>query len=135
VFATFLLGMFWKRTTGHGAFTGLACGIATAALHHGLTLPVDNLVGIKGGWIAVTHSYPSEMAQNFWTAIWAWSACFLVTIAVSLATRAKPREELVGLVYSLTPKVEAERGAWYMRPVTLGVIMIVGVVVLDIIFR
>ena len=26
LFATFLLGMFWKRTTGHGAFTGLIAG-------------------------------------------------------------------------------------------------------------
>ena len=26
VFATFLLGMFWKRTTGHGAFMGLVAG-------------------------------------------------------------------------------------------------------------
>src|SRR6201999_3567872 len=49
VFATFLLGMFWKRTTGHGAFTGLAAGIAVAALHHGLTLPLDDLPGVKGG--------------------------------------------------------------------------------------
>ena len=24
--ATFLLGMFWKRATGHGAFTGLVAG-------------------------------------------------------------------------------------------------------------
>ncbi|WP_309604427.1 sodium:solute symporter family protein [Phenylobacterium sp.] len=135
VFATFLLGMFWKRTTGHGAFIGLATGISVAALHHGLTLPLDNLVGIKGGWIAVTHTYPSEMAQNFWTAIWAWSAGFAVTVAVSLVTKPKPQEDLVGLVYSMTPKVQHTHGAWYMRPVTLGVIMIVGVVVLDIVFR
>src|SRR5207302_1577616 len=39
LFATFLLGMFWKRTTGHGAFTGLLSGTCAAALHHGLTLP------------------------------------------------------------------------------------------------
>ena len=135
VFATFLLGMFWKRTTGHGAFTGLASGIAVAALHHGLTLPIDDLPGIKGGWIAVTHSYPSEMAQNFWTAIWAWSACFTVTIAVSLATRPKPEESLAGLVYSLTPKIAGERGPWYMSPVALGVIMLAGVIALDVIFR
>jgi SSS family solute:Na+ symporter len=135
VFATFLLGMFWKRTTGHGAFTGLALGIATAALHHGLTLPMDDLPGVKGGWIAVTHTYPSEMAQNFWTAIWAWSACFLVTIAVSLATRPKPEAELAGLVYSLTPKVGGDTAPWYMRPVALGVVLIAAVVVLNLIFR
>ena len=26
LFATFLLGMFWKRATGHGAFFGLLVG-------------------------------------------------------------------------------------------------------------
>ena len=39
LFATFLLGMFWKRATGHGAFSGLLAGTVAAALHHGLTLP------------------------------------------------------------------------------------------------
>src|SRR6202795_4042797 len=73
LFATFLLGMFWKRTTGHGAFTGLLAGTAAAAIHHGLTLPAGAVVGIKGGWLAVMHTYPSQMAQNFWTAIYAWT--------------------------------------------------------------
>ena len=51
LFATFLLGMFWKRSTGHGAFTGLLAGTAAAALHHGLTLPAGAVAGIKGGWL------------------------------------------------------------------------------------
>jgi SSS family solute:Na+ symporter len=135
VFATFLLGMFWKRTTGHGAFIGLAAGTLTAAIHHGLTLPIDNIVGLKGGWIAVTHTYASEMAQNFWIAIWAWSACFITTIVVSLLTRPKPQEELVGLVYSLTPKIAVARGAWYMNPVLLGVILLVATIGLNVLFR
>jgi hypothetical protein len=51
-------------------------------------------------------------------------------------TRPKSDEALAGLVYSLTPKVDvAEASAWYMKPVVLGVIMITGVVILDIIFR
>jgi SSS family solute:Na+ symporter len=135
VFATFLLGMFWKRTTGHGAFAGLAAGMLTGGLHHGLTLPLDDMVGVKGGWLAVTHIYPSEMAQNFWTAIWAWSACFVVTVAVSLMTRPKPERELAGLVYSLTPRIAAERGPWYLSPVTLGAIMLTAALALNIIFR
>ncbi|MEJ7618096.1 MAG: sodium:solute symporter family protein [Pyrinomonadaceae bacterium] len=49
--ATFLLGMFWKRSTGHGAFTGLMSGTLAAALHHGLTLPSGALPGVKGGWL------------------------------------------------------------------------------------
>jgi SSS family solute:Na+ symporter len=135
VFATFLLGMFWKRTTGHGAFVGLAAGTLTAAIHHGLTLPVNDMPGLKGGWLGVTQTYASEMAQNFWIAIWAWSACFIVTIAVSLMTKPKPEGELTGLVYSLTPKIVRETGPWYMRPVVLGVIMLTATVILNLIFR
>src|SRR5262249_54073384 len=37
LFGTFLLGMFWKRTTGHGAFWGLVVGTAAAALHYEFT--------------------------------------------------------------------------------------------------
>jgi SSS family solute:Na+ symporter len=33
LFATFLLGMFWRRTTGHGAFWGLVSGTLAAAGH------------------------------------------------------------------------------------------------------
>src|SRR5262249_25780802 len=51
LFATFMLGMFWKRTTGHGAFTGLLAGTLAAATHHGLTLPVGAAVGFKGGFL------------------------------------------------------------------------------------
>jgi solute:Na+ symporter, SSS family len=134
LFATFLLGMFWKRTTGHAAFTGLLAGTAAAAIHHGLTLPAGAVVGIKGGWLAVTHTYPSEMAQNFWTAIYAWSTCFVVTIIVSLVTRAPEESKLVGLVYSLTPKPEEEPLAWYARPASLAIMVLAGTVLLNIIF-
>ena len=75
----------------HGAFTGLLAGTLAAALHHGLTLPQGAVAGVKGGWFAALHTYPSEMAQNFWTAIYAWTTCFVVTILVSLATKAAAR--------------------------------------------
>ena len=132
--ATFLLGMFWKRTTGHGAFTGLLAGTTAAALHHGLTLPAGAVAGVKGGWLAITHTYYSEMAQNFWTAIDAWTVCFLVTILVSLMTRPRPESELTGLVYSLTPRQDDGEKRWYMRPAILGVIVLAGVTLLNIIF-
>jgi SSS family solute:Na+ symporter len=134
LFATFLLGMFWKRTTGHGAFTGLLAGTGAAAIHHGFTISAGALPGIKGGWLSVTHTYPSEMAQNFWTAIYAWTTCFVVTVIVSLMTRAPEESKLVGLVYSLTPKPEEEPLAWYAKPGALAVIVIGGTVLLNIIF-
>ncbi|HTA86336.1 MAG TPA: sodium:solute symporter family protein [Silvibacterium sp.] len=135
LFATFLLGMFWKRTTGHGAFTGLVSGTLAAILHHGLTLPAGSQTGIHGGWIAVLHSYPSQMAQNFWTAIWAFWVNFFVTVIISLMTKPRPELELVGLVYSLTPKPVEHHMAWYTRPKVIAVGLIAMLVTLNLIFR
>jgi len=132
--ATFLLGMFWKRTTGHGAFIGLISGTVGAAIHHGLTLPTGAQVGVKGGWFGVIHVYPSELAQAFWTAIVAWTACFLVTIIVSAFTRPREETELSGLVYSLTTRASEDRVPWYQRPAVLALIIVGAAVVLNIIF-
>jgi solute:Na+ symporter, SSS family len=136
LFATFLLGMFWRRTTGHAAFFGLLTGTAAAAIHHGLVLPHGATAGLKGGFLGtVVHTYPSEMAQNFWTAIFAWTACFVMTIAISLVTaRNKSDEDLKGLVYSLTPRLVDHDLPWHKRPATLGVIVLALTVVLNIIF-
>ncbi|HMH42648.1 MAG TPA: sodium:solute symporter family protein, partial [Pyrinomonadaceae bacterium] len=118
--ATFLLGMFWKKTTGHGAFIGLISGTIGAAIHQGLTLPAGAHAGIKGGWFAVVHTYPSELAQAFWTAIFAWSACFVITILVSIFTKPRAESELSGLVYSLTARAKEDDVPWYQRPAILA---------------
>jgi len=135
LFATFLLGMFWKRATGHGAFSGLISGTAAAALHHGLTLSAGAVPGIKGGWLgSVLHVYPSEMAQNFWTAIWAWTTCFVVTILVSLVTRPRDERDLVGLVHSLTPRPSEENVPWFKRPAILGALVLAMTLLLNLVF-
>jgi SSS family solute:Na+ symporter len=109
LFATFLLGMFWRRTSGHGAFWGLISGTVAAAVHQGLTIPVGAAVGLtQGGW---------------------------VTIVISLATAPnKTDDQLRGLVYSLTEKIREHDTPWYLRPATLGVVVLAGAVVLNIIF-
>jgi SSS family solute:Na+ symporter len=129
LFATFLLGMFWKRTTGHGAFFGLLAGTAASALHTAVTGPT-------GHWLAQVHLYGSDMAQNFWMATYAWTTCFLATIAISLWTaRKKSDEQLRGLVYSLTPRFDGDDHlAWYARPETLAVIMVAVTIALNIVF-
>src|ERR1041385_4252679 len=63
LFATFLLGMFWARTTGTGAFIGLFGGIAASALFHAKTIAAGNLAGVKGGYLGIAKTFPSEMAQ------------------------------------------------------------------------
>jgi SSS family solute:Na+ symporter len=135
LFATFLLGMFTKRSNGIGSFWGLVVGTASAVAFHGLSYAVGNAPGVKGGWIAQSIDFPKEMSQNFWIAIVAFSTTFVVNAVLSLLTkRTKTDEELRGLVYSLTPKHRDENEHWIFRPAVLGSIVMVAVVVLNLIF-
>jgi solute:Na+ symporter, SSS family len=131
LFATFLLGMFWKRTTGHGAFWGLVAGTGAAALHYELT----NVTAASSllPKIAVMYSYPSDMAQNFWGAIVAWTTCFAATGAISLATAAKAESDLRGLVFGLTER-PTDRGPWYQRPAALAAVVLTLTLALNILF-
>jgi len=135
LFATFLLGMFWARTTGTGAFLGLLGGTMTSGLFHALTIASGNTPGIKGGYLTVVQTFPSEMAQNFWLASFAFAACFLLTLFISLATkRTKTDAELKGLVYSMTPRLTDKDQPFFLRPGVLGTILLLGCVILNIIF-
>ena len=130
LFATFLLGMFWRRATGHGAFIGLLTGTLAGLVTHGLTLAED-----KGGWLGtVLHAFPSSMAQNFWMAIVAFSTSLLVGILVSVLTTPKPASELHNLVYGLTDIPHDQNVPWYKRPGPLAAIVIVVLLILNVIF-
>jgi solute:Na+ symporter, SSS family len=131
IFATFLLGMFWARTTGTGAFFGLFGGIATSAVVHGLTVAEG-----KGGWLGhKLYEFPSSMAQNFWLAATAFIACFTLTLVISLATRrTKSDDELKGLVYSLTPKIVDHNIPIYQKPAVVGIVLLIVCVILNFIF-
>jgi len=143
IFATFLLGMFWKRTTGTGAFLGLFGGIAGSTVFHALTIATGNVPGVKGAylWHILGHEvpasciFPSEMAQNFWLASFAFTVCFTLTLVISLATaRTKTDADLKGLVYSLTPKIVDNNQPWYLRPAIVGVLLLIVCVILNVIF-
>jgi SSS family solute:Na+ symporter len=134
LFATFALGMFWRRSTGHGAFAGLASGTIGAAVHHGLTLAEGSVPGVKGGYFGLLHTYPSDLAQTFWTAIVAFVTCLVVTAVVSMLTRPRPDDELRGLVYSLTDRPTDAALPLLQRPWTLAVVVIVLTVGLNLIF-
>jgi SSS family solute:Na+ symporter len=120
LFATFLLGMFWRGATPWGGFVGLLSGIAAAAGHYVL---------YKTG---VLH-YASDMGANFYQAWWAWLTDFVVTIAVSLFTARKDPKSLAGLVYGLTPLTKETAKVW-LRPEVWGSLALVVMVILNIIF-
>ncbi len=121
LFATFLLGMFWKRATGHGAFWGLLLGTAAAGLHHILA---------QNGVI----SYYSDMAANFYQAVYSWTTAFVLTVVISLLTKPRPDSEMVGLVYSLTPKPKTDHIPVYKRPSALAAAALLITLILNIIF-
>jgi SSS family solute:Na+ symporter len=131
LFATFLLGMFWKRTTANGAFWGLVAGTVGASLMHGMTTAEG-----KGGWLVTTplHTFASGMGHAFSIAIAAWTTCFVVTIAVSLFTKPREESELTGLVYSLTPHTGAVEKQIWKRPAFLGVVALVAAGALNWVF-
>jgi len=135
LFATFLLGMFWKRTTGTGAFLGLFGGIAGSTVFHALTIAHGNLPGVKGGYLGVRWEFPSEMAQNFWLAAFAFTVCFTLTLVISLATKSQKTDaDLKGLVYSLTPKIVDNNIPFYQRPAVVGIVLLIVCVILNFMF-
>jgi solute:Na+ symporter, SSS family len=129
LFATFFLGMFWKKATANGAFWGLVSGTVGAALTHGLTVAEG-----KGGWIANLHTYYSGTSHAFNIAAISFIICFVITVLVSMMTKRKPDEELVGLVYSLTPKQKDKAKVWYKNPLWLGMLVLFVTIILNIIF-
>jgi SSS family solute:Na+ symporter len=129
LFATFFLGMFWKRTTSNGAFWGLLSGTTAAALTHGLTVAEG-----KGGWLGHVHEFYSGTSQAFNIAWIAFVVCIVVTVLVSLVTKPKPDAELTGLVYSLTEKQTDRAKVWYKNPLWLGVLVLVITLLFNVIF-
>jgi solute:Na+ symporter, SSS family len=115
LFGTFLLGMFWKRTTGWGGFTGLVAGTGYGLVMYLVTL--DDGLG-------------ASMARAFW----AWIICLAVTTAVSLVTQPKPDSEMRGLVWGLTEQKEAREEIWYKKPWVLAVTVLAITVALNIYF-
>lgn len=133
LFATFILGMFWKRMTATAGWTGLVAGTLAAVVV--AVLADGTLGGLSLGVIGL-----SGQGASFAAAGAAFVVDIAVSVAVTLMTRAKDPAELRGLVYSLTPKedlVDPDEAAlpWYQSPVKLAGIGLVLVIILNVIFR
>jgi len=129
LFATMLLGMFVVWITPAGAFWGLLAGMGTS---------ITMFLAVKFQWIdpsQITMSNAaSDMAVNFWRAWWAWLVCFGTTIVISLFTKKKPKEELVGLVKGLTEKTALEGVPFVKRPEFYAIISVIVLVILNVYF-
>ncbi|WP_448617910.1 sodium:solute symporter family protein [Geodermatophilus sp. URMC 65] len=133
LFATFILGMFWKRMTATAGWAGLVSGTLAAVL-------VAFLSEDAFGTASVGVIPLSGQGASFVAASAAFVVDILVSVAVSLVTRPKPVAELAGLVYSETPREQrtdpdAHRLPWYQSPTKLAGISLVLVIILNVIFR
>jgi SSS family solute:Na+ symporter len=110
LFATFIIGMFWRRMTPWAGLAGLVAGTTGAAATY---------AAYKWDIIA----FGSDLEQSFYGAMVAFVADAVVTVVVSLVTRPKPVEELQGLVYGMANEAEAEdesESVWYRSPKVLA---------------
>lgn len=127
LFATFILGMFWKRMTPHAGWAGLVAGTASAVAFWSLSLgdnPVVSLPGQGTAFVAASLAFVVDI---------------VVSVAVTMVTQPKPDHELVGFVRSVTPREQLSDAAeaalpWYRRTVPLGVICLVLVTALNLLF-
>lgn len=127
LFATFILGMFWKRMTPHAGWAGLVAGTASAVAFWALSLGEDPVVSLPGQGTA------------FVAASLAFVVDILVSVAVTMVTKPKPDHELVGFVRSVTPREQLSDAAeaalpWYRRTVPLGILCLVLVSALNLMF-
>jgi SSS family solute:Na+ symporter len=126
LFATFILGMFWKRMTPTAGWVGLVVGTASA-----VTIFILSETGVI--------DLPGQGA-SFLAAGVAFAADIAVSVVVSLMTAPKPEAELRGLVYSLTPKEDrtehpvGDEAVWYRSTPLLAGIAAVLVVLLNFVF-
>ena len=127
LFATFILGMFWKRMTPTAGWVGLVSGTAAAIVFWALSLGADPVVSLPGQGVA------------FLAASIAFVTDIVVSLVVSTFTTPKPDAELVGFVHSVTPKEQLVAAhettlPWYRRTVPLGILCLAMVIALNLIF-
>src|SRR6478735_1669158 len=132
LFATFILGMFWKRMTGTAAWIGLVSGTLAAVLVAFLSedafgsasLGVIPLGGQGAAFVAASAAFIVDL---------------ILSVGISLFTTAPKPEDLVGLVYSETPKEVRQDPLehtypWYRRTLPLAGVSLVMVTILNILF-
>ncbi len=131
LFATFILGMFWKRMTATAAWTGLVSGTLAAVL-------VAFLSEDAFGSASTGALHIGGQGASFAAAGAAFVVDLVVSVVVTFVTQPRVESELRGLVYSLTPKedlLDEHADHWWLSATKLAGVSLAMVIVLNIIFR
>ena len=121
LFATFSLGMFWRRSNATGAFYGMIAGIVGSVGHY---------LAYRAGLL----HYRTSMAADFYGAMAGWTAAMVVTIAFSLTTAPPPSEKLGSLVYRKQAGLETKSRRWYSSVGFQGICILAVTLLLNILF-
>ena len=137
LFATFILAMFWKRTTPWSGIAGLAAGTIGAAAMHFAGYHIAYFYPHQV--LDPTHATINAQMVNFYGAIAAFVADLVVTVLVSLVTKPKPVSELAGLVWGVPDPnapdpASVPKPAWWASPKLLGGVALGIVLVLSMVF-
>ena len=126
--AIFLLGIFYKRINGQGAFVTLIVGFIVAAFRIVLELLMDSL-DANGLLYKIG-------AMNFLTfGAWFFLFCILLTIVVSLATKAPDKEKIVNLTFgTITVEEKLKNKSSYSRVDILISVTIIAIVIAVMVF-
>ena len=125
LFATFIVGMFWKRMSAWAGFWSLLLGFLSS-----LTLYLLYLGDVI--------KFNSDLDESFWGAGTAFVVAVVVAFVVTWFTPPKPENELQGLVYGLGSSttsgevIMAGDKVWWRNPVLLGAIAVALAIVLYI---
>ncbi len=112
LFATFLIGIFWKRMTAWAGFSALLGGT----------------IGAVATWVLYkldVLTFKTDLVETFWGSGVAFVVAGGLAIGVSMATRPKPDDELQGLVRGVgATNLRAGElvgdSTWYRNPLVLG---------------
>jgi solute:Na+ symporter, SSS family len=137
LFATFILAMFWKRTTPWSGIAGLTAGTIGAAVMHFAGYHIAYFYPHQV--LDPTHVTINAQMLNFYGAIAAFVADLVVTVLVSMVTKPKPVSELGGLVWGVhdpdaPDPASVPKPPWWASPKLLGGVALGIVLVLSIIF-
>jgi len=129
LFGTVLLGMLWRRATSAGGFWGLLAGTLSSIAMWALVKFYPPALA----WVALSP-HARDMAENMYRGLWSWIICVVVTVAVSLVTRPKTDQELVGLVYGCTPIPSEQHVPLWQRPIFWAGVVGAVFIALNVIF-
>jgi len=113
LFATFIVGMFWKRMSPWAGFWSLLLGFLAS-------------LGLYIGHLTKVIPFSSDLDESFWGAGAAFVVAVVVAVIVTMFTPSKPENELRGLVYGLGgPTTSGEvilagDKVWWRNPLLLG---------------